>query len=149
MLILDIPTTPSGMHNGGKVLIGPDQTLYLTVGDLFTHRTQAQNFKNGTSADAISVIYRIKLDGKARADNPLDTSQPLNKFYAYGITNGFGIDFDPVTGELWDTENGVDLNDEINLVEPGFNSGWSLIQGLAKDKPHFDPINDLVNLGLN
>jgi aldose sugar dehydrogenase len=148
VLLLDIPTTPAGVHNGGRVLIGPDQNLYLVVGDLFTHRTQAQNFKNGTSADGTSVIYRIKLDGKAPADNPLGTSEPLNKFYAYGIRNSFGIDFDPVTGKLWDTENGVDHNDEINLVEPGFNSGWRSIQGLAKDDPHFDPKNDLVNFGL-
>ena len=42
----------------------------------------------------------------------------------------FGIDIDPVTGKLWDTENGPDFGDEINLVEPGFNSGWAKIQGI-------------------
>ena len=43
------------------------------------------------------------------------------------VFNGFGIDFDPVTGKLWDAENGEDVYDEINLVEAGFNSGWKLV----------------------
>jgi glucose/arabinose dehydrogenase len=51
-------------------------------------------------------------------------------YYAYGIRNSFGIDFDPVTGKLWDTELGPTYGDEINLVEPGFNSGWSRVQGI-------------------
>ena len=50
-------------------------------------------------------------------------------YYAYGIRNSFGMDFDPITGKLWDTENGPNYGDEINLVEPGFNSGWQAIQG--------------------
>ena len=45
----------------------------------------------------------------------------------------FGLDFDPVTGNLWDTENGLDYGDEINIVKPGFNSGWKKIQGMAPD----------------
>jgi glucose/arabinose dehydrogenase len=54
----------------------------------------------------------------------------LNKYYAYGIWNSFGIDFDPITGNLWDTENGVVFGDEINLIHPGFNSGWNKIDGI-------------------
>ena len=53
-----------------------------------------------------------------------------NLYYAYGIKNSFGIDFDPVTGKLWDTENGPTFGDEINLVDPGFNSGWAKVQGI-------------------
>jgi len=51
-------------------------------------------------------------------------------YYAYGIRNSFGMDFDPVTGNLWDTENGYIIGDEINFVEPGFNSGWKQVQGI-------------------
>ena len=51
--------------------------------------------------------------------------------------NSFGIDFDPITKMLWDTENGPDYGDEINLVEPGFNSGWQKVQGVWK--PMYDP----------
>ena len=50
-------------------------------------------------------------------------------YYAYGIRNSFGLDFDPVTGILWDTENGPDNGDEINLVEAGFNSNSAKIWG--------------------
>jgi aldose sugar dehydrogenase len=53
----------------------------------------------------------------------------LNKYYAYGIRNSFGIAFDPLTGNLWDTENGEASYDEINLVRPGFNSGWQMVMG--------------------
>jgi glucose/arabinose dehydrogenase len=53
----------------------------------------------------------------------------LSKYYAYGIRNSFGLAFDPVSGKLWDTENGPASNDEINVVEPGFNSGWQTVQG--------------------
>jgi glucose/arabinose dehydrogenase len=61
------------------------------------------------------------------------------------------MDFDPVTGKLWDTENGPEYGDEINLVEPGFNSGWSTVQGIWEPKgyaignPQINPNNTLVN----
>jgi aldose sugar dehydrogenase len=53
------------------------------------------------------------------------------------MRNTFGMDFDPVTGNLWDTENGNTFGDEINLVKPGFNSGWSQVAGIweAGSKP--------------
>ena len=63
--------------------------------------------------------------------NILGSSGILSKYYAYGVRNSFGLDFDPVSGKLWDTENGNKSGDEINLVEPGFNSGWRPIQGKA------------------
>jgi glucose/arabinose dehydrogenase len=50
-------------------------------------------------------------------------------FLGYGIRNSFGLAVDPVTGVLWDTENGEDEYDEINLVRPGFNSGWMQVMG--------------------
>jgi aldose sugar dehydrogenase len=62
---------------------------------------------------------------------------PLALYYAYGMRNTFGMDFDPITGNLWDTENGNTFGDEINLVNPGFNSGWSQVAGIweAGSKP--------------
>jgi glucose/arabinose dehydrogenase len=53
----------------------------------------------------------------------------LKKYYAYGIRNSFGIAFDPLTGNLWDAENGPASYDEINLVRRGFNSGWQTVMG--------------------
>ena len=55
---------------------------------------------------------------------------PLRLYYAYGIRNSFGFNFDPVTGNIWDAENGADDKDEINLVKPGFNSDWDQVMGL-------------------
>ena len=53
----------------------------------------------------------------------------MHRYYAYGIRNSFRIPIDPVTGNLWETENGEDAYDEINLVKPGFNSGWDKVMG--------------------
>ena len=64
----------------------------------------------------------------------LGDKRPLGKYYAYGIRNRSGMDFDPITGKLWDSENGPSFGDEINLIEPGFNSGWLKIQGIWKPK---------------
>ena len=142
-LLFSLPATLSALHNGGKILIGPDNNLYLIVGDLRFQQTKAQNKINGTDPNGSSVIYRITLDGKPAPGNPFggDVQSIIDRFYAYGIRNSFGIDFDPVTGKLWNTENGEDNYDEINLIEPGFNSGWTQIQGLAKYAPAGSNIN--------
>ena len=76
------------------------------------------------------MIFRINDDGSAPSDNPFfNQGGNLAKYFAYGIRNSFGLAFDSVTGKLWDTENGPANYDEINLVEPGFNSGWMRIMG--------------------
>jgi aldose sugar dehydrogenase len=133
-LLLDLPVIPGGRHNGGVILVGQDNLLYLAVGDVAKvtkgSRTQAQNFKFGPVPDGSGGILRISQDGHSAGNGILGNSYPLNIYYAYGIRNSFGMDFDPVTGNLWDTENGRDHSDELNRVEPGFNSGWEYVQGL-------------------
>jgi glucose/arabinose dehydrogenase len=134
-LLLDLPSTPGPGHNGGAIAIGPDNHVYVSIGDVHGHLnksywTKAQNFRNGTDPDGRSGILRITQDGKPVGDGILGRHDPQNKYYAYGIRNSFGIDFDPVMGNLWDTENGPEYGDEINLVKPGFNSGWNQIQGI-------------------
>jgi aldose sugar dehydrogenase len=57
----------------------------------------------------------------------------LDKYYGYGIRNSFGIGFDPLTGILWETENGSHYGDEINVIFPGFNGGWRQVLGLSTD----------------
>jgi glucose/arabinose dehydrogenase len=137
-LLLSLPATFSAMHQGGKMLIGPDNNLYLIVGDISRTATRAQNDKDGDNANGTSVIYRITKDGQPARGNPFADDPLLAKFYAFGIRNSFGLDIDPVTGRVWDTENGEDNFDEINLVEPGFNSGWTYVQGLAKNRQNFN-----------
>ena len=133
-LLLNLPTTPGAIGNGGKILVNPyNNYLYVTVGGVGIngHETEAQNVKNGGHPDGTSGILVFTQDGKSVSQiGILGDIDPINKYYAYGIWNSFGIDFDPVTGKLWDTENGVVFGDEINLVEPGFNSGWNKIDGI-------------------
>jgi aldose sugar dehydrogenase len=144
-LLLDLPGEPGPNHDGGKIVIGPDGYLYAVIGDL-NHDGQLQNFPGGPPPDDTSVILRVNLeDGSAAPDNPLANSgdDALSKYYAYGIRNSFGMDFDPVTGNLWDTENGPASYDETNLVRPGFNSGWQTVMGPISLSG--DTEEDLVN----
>lgn len=130
-LLVDLPAIPGPNHDGGKLMIGPDNYLYGIIGDL-NHDGKLQNFPNGPDPDDTSIIFRVNPnDGTPAPDNPLSTdpNNPLSKYYAYGIRNSFGLTFDPITKNVWDTENGPASNDEINLVKPGFNSGWQTIMG--------------------
>jgi glucose/arabinose dehydrogenase len=131
-LLVDLPATPGAIGIGGKVMVGPDNNVYVTIGDVGIdgHDTKAQNVQNGLDADGTSGILRISKDGSAILPGVLGNKFPLNLYYSYGIWNSFGIDFDPVTGNLWDTENGLIFGDEINLVKPGFNSGYTKIDGI-------------------
>jgi aldose sugar dehydrogenase len=144
-ILLNLPVTPGPNHDGGKVTIGPDRNVYTVLGDL-NRQTQAQNFENGPSPDGTSGILRVTQRGNTVGNGILGSTDPLDKYFAYGIRNSFGIDFDPVTGRLWDTENGPD-NDEINLVEPGFNSGWADIMGMAPEGFDFDNLVSFVGRG--
>src|SRR5215210_3371152 len=106
MLLLDLPATPGPRHNGGVVRIGPDNNVYVIIGDVDGHETRAQNQESREEADGTSGILRITQDGKpVESSGILDDSYPVNLYYAYGIRNSFGFDFDPVTGNIWDTEN--------------------------------------------
>ncbi len=148
-LLLDLPADPGPRHNGGEVLIGPDNNLYITVGDVDGSfqgeqwQTTTQNYQDGAEVDGRSGILRITQDGIPVA-GILGQDPPLSMYYAYGIRNSYGIDFDPITGNMWDTENGPGNSDEINLVLPGFNSGWQEAMGIAALEEGFDPA-DIVD----
>jgi aldose sugar dehydrogenase len=132
-LLLDLPATPGPSHNGGAIRVGPDGNVYLTVGDVKGERTHAQNARGPAEADGRSGILRVTQDGQPVGEGILGDEHPLNFYYAYGIRNSFGMDFDPLTGNLWDTENGPDHGDELNLALAGFNSGWKVIQGFIEN----------------
>jgi glucose/arabinose dehydrogenase len=129
ILLLHLPVLPGPNHDGGAIIFGPDGKLYAMIGDL-NHRGQLQNLPAGPAADDTSVIFRLNDDGTVPSDNPFfHQGGNLAKYYAYGIRNGFGLAFDPVTRKLWMSENGPAAYDEINLIEPGSNSGWVQIMG--------------------
>lgn len=142
-LLLNLPVTPGPNHDGGQVAVGPDANVYTVIGDL-NRRTQAQNFETGPAPDGTGGILRVTQDGKTVGSGIIGSTSPLNKYFAYGVRNSFGLDFDRVTHKLWDTENGPSSNDEINLVDPGFNSGWKDLMGFAPAGFNFD---NLVNFG--
>ena len=147
---------PRGNHDGGVIAFGPDGKLYVIVGDV-GRRGQMQNLPSGPTATGLGpqvpddqfggpqpdaahfagVILRLNDDGSTPADNPFALPGPplnevdanIRKIFAYGMRNSFGMAFDPVSGALWQQENGEDAFDEINRVERGMNSGWIQFMG--------------------
>jgi aldose sugar dehydrogenase len=142
-LLLNLPVTPGPNHDGGKVVVSPSGYVYTVLGDLNRNR-KSQNFEDGRDPDGTSGVLRVTRDGNPVGTGIFGTTHPLNKYVAYGIRNSFGMDFDPLSGRLWETENGPSSNDEINIVFNGFNGGWEDIMGMAPAGFNFD---NLVNLG--
>jgi glucose/arabinose dehydrogenase len=100
-------------------------------------------------AHLTGVILRLNSDGSAPADNPFvragelrggQAGANLQKVFAYGIRNSFGMAFDPLSGNLWDEQNGDDSFTELNLVEPGANLGWVQIMGPRERLAEFKAI---------
>jgi glucose/arabinose dehydrogenase len=131
-LLLDLPATPGPIGNGGKVIVGPDNNVYVTIGDVGIdgHNTKAQNIQNGSEPDGTSGILRVTQNGQPILPGILGNNYPLNLYYSYGIWNSFGITFDPITRILWDTQIGILFGDKINRVDPGFNGGYNKIDGI-------------------
>jgi aldose sugar dehydrogenase len=157
-LLLDLPAGPGVRHNGGPILATYENvnnsktiSIYLMVGNIDDRGKQIMNREDGSPPDGTGGILRVDSEGNPLSDAILvdeeDPDSMLQYYYAYGIRSSFGIDFDPVTGNLWDTENGPDFGDEINLVEPGSNSGWAEVMGLASapENEGIDIEEDLVD----
>jgi aldose sugar dehydrogenase len=129
---MDLPATPATNHQGGKLVASNDGYLYSVTGEL-QRNGKDQNIVNGPDPDFSGAILKTNAnDGSPAPNNPFksdNSNDPINWYQAYGLRNSFGLGIDPVTGALWDTENGENAFDEINLVSPGFNSGWKLTMG--------------------
>jgi glucose/arabinose dehydrogenase len=153
-----------GNHNGGILRFGPDEKLYVYMGDN-GRRGQLQNLPDGPgsltapapnapltgnladdqfggpepdNAHLTGMILRLNDDGTTPTDNPFysagakrggEAGANIQKLFAYGIRNGFGMAFDPASGGLWEAQNGDDSFTELNLVEPGANLGWVQVMG--------------------
>src|SRR5215203_5656925 len=163
-LLLDLPARPGPRYNGGPLLVSQNENgtiVYLIIGDQDHRESQSENYEDGPPPDGTGGILAIDVEGNplpnpvlveqvnGEEENGEEENGMLPYYYSYGLRNGFGLAFDPVTGYLWDTENGPDWFDEINLVLPGFNSGWADIQGpaLASENEGADPEEDLVDFG--
>ena len=118
---------------GGRLHFGPDETLYITVGDRDriccngsddnSLRMKAQYLDNH-----VGKTLRINDDGSIPADNPfVGRADARPEIFTFGHRNGYGFAFHPETGELWQTEIGPMGGDEVNILFPGHNYGWPLV----------------------
>jgi glucose/arabinose dehydrogenase len=114
-VLMSQPASSSPYHNGGRILFGPDGMLYAIVGD--GHDSSNAQVLSGNLR---GKILRMTPDGGVPANNPIAGS----RIFAFGIRNSFGFTFDAQTGRLWETENGPECNDELNLLVGGGNFGW-------------------------
>jgi len=166
-----------GNHNGGVLRFGPDGKLYIIIGDN-GRRGWLQNNTEGPvpdddfggplpdNAHLTGVILRLNDDGSIPGDNPFHQSGQqagrriggalgeevglnLQRLYAYGVRNSFGMTFDPVSGELWTTENGGRAFDEVNRVDRGWNGGWIQFMGPLSRVADFKAIELASGVGLN
>lgn len=128
VIIQRLEVTPGPNHDGGILLFGPDRKLYAVIGEL-NRNGKLQNYPSGPAPDTTGVIMRMNDDGTAPADNPFAGVSRMELLYSYGLRNCFGMTFDPLTGDLWNTEPGPNSYDEINRVTPGMNGGWEQIVG--------------------
>jgi glucose/arabinose dehydrogenase len=115
VLLDDVPA--ANIHNGSRVKFGPDRRLYVTFGDVATPST-AQDV-----ASLNGKILRLADDGMSAPGNRFNS--PV---YSFGHRNPQGIDWHPVTGDLWEAEHGQTNNDEINVIDNGANYGWPEIE---------------------
>ena len=119
----------TGNHNGGVMIEDENGIVFGAIGDLgYGKVLDMQQQKNFLSAENNYIGSILSLNAPSEV-------------YAVGIRNTYGLDIDPVTGILWDTENGHRDFDEVNLVQKKFNSGWSKIQGPIKDNQETPIIN--------
>ncbi len=157
-------------HTSGVLRFGPDGKLYVIVGDL-GRRSQLQNLPSGPTETGLGtpvpddqfggpdidpahfsgVIVRLNDDGSVPDDNPFfaagaqmggDAGPLVQRIYAYGLRNSFGLAFDPKSGHLWEQDNGEDAYDELNRIVPGMNGGWVQVMGPIARVPDYRAVED-------
>src|SRR5690606_21409347 len=112
-----------GNHFGSRIVFARDGSLFVTMGDRFSHRDRVQQLDNH-----YGKIVRIRPDGSVPADNPFVRREgALPEIFSYGHRNVQGAALNPATGELWITDHGPQGGDEVGIVRAGTNHGWPVI----------------------
>lgn len=106
-------------HNGCRVIVGPDNKLYASMGDAAEPALAQRLDSRG------GKVFRINRDGSVPTDNPF----PNSPVWTLGHRNVQGLAFEPGTGRLWATEHGPNADDELNVLKKGRNYGWPTCQG--------------------
>ena len=122
ILLKELPSNT--YHNSGAMVTGLDNQVYAVIGDTGKYgplqNKSLENLSPPDTTDYMDTSVVLRID-------------PEGPYYAIGIRNSFGLAIDPVTGNLWATENGDDDFDEINFIPDKFNSGWEKIMGPATE----------------
>ena len=157
---------PASSPSAQGSVVGDGQALYVAIGDL-NRQGQLENVPTGLARDDSAVVLRVLQDGSPAPGNPFSFRTfhkpqhrsaraavavqgggtcltQVARYFGYGVRNSFGMAIAPTTGALWDTENGPGSFDEVNLVAPGFNSGWRPIMG--PDSRDSNGLSDLFNM---
>lgn len=117
------PATNSSLQFGSRLQFDKDGNLFVSVGEKSIAREQAQQLNS-----YLGKIVKITTDGKPAAGNPfLNNPNAKPEIFSYGHRNPEGLDINPETGELWESEFGPRGGDEINIIYPGKNYGWPVI----------------------
>lgn len=123
VLFRQAPKVSSSHHCGSRLVFARDGRLFVTLGDRFSRKDDAQDPSNH-----LGKIVRIEADGRVPADNPF-VGRPgaAPEVWSLGHRNVQGAALHPDTGELWATEHGPQGGDELNVVAAGRNYGWPLL----------------------
>jgi glucose/arabinose dehydrogenase len=114
--------------SAARLAFGRDGKIYLVIGAPgFAERLGSTSWAQSPTEHGGKVL-RLNDDGSTPADNPFaGRSGYKPEIYALGIRNALGLTVHPDTGELWETENGPQGGDEVNIIRPGLNYGWPVV----------------------
>ncbi|WP_417362210.1 PQQ-dependent sugar dehydrogenase [Gallaecimonas pentaromativorans] len=123
VIFSQVPKFSSYAHFGSRLAFAPDGSLFITLGERYSARDQAQNLAND-----LGKVVRIWPDGSIPKDNPFVGQLGARpEIWSYGHRNVQGAAINPRTGELWTNEHGPQGGDEVNIDRAGKNYGWPVV----------------------
>lgn len=114
------PKVDGNLHFGSRIVFGPNDTMFITTGDRYSHRPKVQDLST-----TVGKVIRLKRDGQVPADNPFVKRQGAKpEIWSYGHRNSQAAALHPQTQQLWTVEHGAKGGDELNNPQAGRNYGW-------------------------